>query len=268
MSDSSFYKLGSQKQIERDHLHSFRALRSDDFPIGELIESETPDFIVTTDAGRRIGIEHTEVFKQDGTEPTAEQIDEAAKNYITTAASKYAEEVLRLPPAGVTLFFNPQYLRKTIGNKRRSLNKNERDTVAERLAAFIGKNMPEPGHSAHCLYRLDNGQPRQVDELLIHREVPTDRPNWRWMEMNAIQEEAIDRLQGAITRKNKVYEACRRACDECWLLIVAHSFLSSGTIHPDEDSLNFIYDSSFDRTYFLDLGQAQATQLVTSSDTF
>jgi hypothetical protein len=91
----------------------------------------------------------------------------------------------------VTLFFNPQYLRVTTGNKRRALNKKERDTVAERLAAFIGKNMPEPGQSAHCFYRLDNGQPRQVDELLIHREVPIDRPNWRWMEMNAIQEEAM-----------------------------------------------------------------------------
>ena len=141
-------------------------------------------------------------------EETAEQIDEAAKNYITTAASKDAEEVLKL-----TLFFNRQYLKVTVGNKRRALNKKERETIAERLAVFIGKNMPEPGASAHCFYRLDNGQPRQVDEPLIHRDRPMDRPNWRWMEMNAIQEEAIDRLQGAITRKNRVYEACRRGCD-------------------------------------------------------
>ncbi len=44
----------SQKEIERQHLHSFRHLCRD-FPIGEVIEGETADFVVITPTGRKIG---------------------------------------------------------------------------------------------------------------------------------------------------------------------------------------------------------------------
>ena len=72
--------------------------------MGELIESETPDFLVLTQTGRKIGIEHTQVFKKDGTDETAEQPDEATKDFIKTAAKRHAE-FLGLPPTRVTLFF-------------------------------------------------------------------------------------------------------------------------------------------------------------------
>lgn len=98
----------SRKETERQHLHSFQYLCTD-FPRGALIEGETPDFIVVTGTARKIGIEHTQVFKKDGTEQTGEQADETTKEFITTAARIHAE-CLGLPPAYVALFFNPQYL--------------------------------------------------------------------------------------------------------------------------------------------------------------
>ena len=63
----------SQKEIERPHLHSFRYFCAD-FPVGELIESETPDFLVLTATGRKIGIEHTQVFKKAGTDASQRQL--------------------------------------------------------------------------------------------------------------------------------------------------------------------------------------------------
>ena len=72
--------------------------------------------------------------------------------------------------------------------------------------------------------------------------------------MNAIQYDAIERVQDAITRKDKIYDACLRKCDECWLLVVADSFVSSGNIHPDTASLSHVYTSPFSRIYFLDFG--------------
>ena len=110
-----------QKEIGRRHLHSFRYF-CEDFPVGELIEGETPDFLILTPTGRKIGIEHTQVFKKDGADETAEQPDEATKDFIKTAAKRHAE-FLGLPPAHVTLFFNPQYLRRTTGDKRRFFTK-------------------------------------------------------------------------------------------------------------------------------------------------
>jgi hypothetical protein len=226
-----------QKEIERRHLHSFRSLCGD-FPVGELIESETPDFLVLTPIGGKIGIEHTQVFKKDGTDATAEQPDEATKDFINTAAKRHAE-FLGLPPAHVTLFFNPQYLRRTTGDKRRFFTKAEKQSIAERIAAFVGTYMPAEGDFIECDWR--SGQPRQVDLIHINRVHPIDRHDWRWLEFNAIQYGAIERLQDAITRKNKRYAACLRECDECWLIVVADSFKSSGTIHPDATSLSHVY---------------------------
>jgi hypothetical protein len=248
-----------QKEIERQHLHSFQCLCSD-FPAGKLIQCETPDFLVMTDSGRKIGIEHTQVFKKDGTDETAEQADEATKEFIKTAAKKHAE-ALGLPAAHVTLFFNPQYLRRTAGSRRRSFTKAERQTIAENIAKFVGNHMPDEGCSVELDWRP--GQPRQVDLIHINRVYPVARPDWRWLEMNAIQYDAIERVQAAITRKSKMYDACRRVCDECWLLVVAHSFLSSGTIHPDAASLAHVYNSPFSRAYFLDFGLGRIACLNT-----
>jgi hypothetical protein len=218
--------------------------------VGELIESETPDFLVLTATGRKIGIEHTQVFKKAGTDETAEQPDEATKDFIKTAAKQHAE-FLGLPPAHVTLFFNPQYLRRTTGDKRRFFTKAEKQSIAERIAVFVGTQMPAEGGSIECDWRPE--QPRQVDLIHINRVHPVDRHIWRCPEFNAIQYDAIERLQDAITKKSKRYDACLRECDECWLLIVANSFLSSGNIHPDAASLSHVYTSPFSQTYFLDL---------------
>jgi hypothetical protein len=248
-----------QKEIERQHFHSFQYLCTD-FPAGELIEGETPDFLVVTPSGRKIGIEHTQVFKTDGTDETAEQADEATKEFIKEKAKRHAE-ALGLPPAHVILFFNPQYLRRSVGSKRRSFTKAERQKIAERIAEFVGAHMPPQGSSAQLDWKP--GQPRQVDLIQINRVYPVNHHDWRWMEMNAIQYDAIERLQAAITRKSKMYGACLRGCDECWLLVVANSFRSSGTIHPEPASLSRVYNSPFSRTYFLGFGLGRVAHLNT-----
>ena len=116
---------------------------------------------------------------------------------------------------------------------------------------FVGSHMPPEGGSIECDWRP--GQPRQVDLIHINRVHPVDRHNWRWLEFNAIRYDAIERLQNAITKKSKTCAACLRKCDECWLLVVANSFLSSGNIHPDATSLSHVYTSPFSCIYFLDL---------------
>ncbi|HVH74286.1 MAG TPA: hypothetical protein VM755_05160 [Stellaceae bacterium] len=246
-----------QKQIERQHLHSFRHLRGD-FPAGELIEGETPDFLVITPTGRKIGIEHTQVFKKTGADEISEQADETTKDFITNGAKGHAES-LGLPPAYVSLFFNTPYLRRTVGTKRRSLTNAQKHHVAKGIAEFVGVHMPPQGGSVRCDWRP--GQPRQVDLILINRVRPPDRHNWRWLEMNKIEDDAIDLFQHAITKKNKVCVSCFSKCDECWLLVVADSFQSSGTIHPDEASLSHVYTSRFDRIYFLDLALRRVARL-------
>ena len=255
----------SRKEIEHQHIRSFRYLCSD-FPVGELRECETPDFLILTTTGRTIGIEITQVFKKDGTDETAEQADEAAKEAITLDARIHAER-LGMPPAHVSLFFNPQYLRraKNGGSQRRFLTKAEKQNIARSIAQFVGENMPPQGCSIELEPRPNSGQPREVDLIQINRVHPVDRHRWSWPEWRAIQHDAIERVQRAICNKGKKHDACRRKCDECWLVVVAPSFQSSGNIHPDEKSLSHMYDSLFMRTYFLDFGLGRVHRLNTSA---
>jgi hypothetical protein len=224
-----------------------------------LIECETPDFLVVTATGRKIGIEHTQVFKKGGADQTAEQADEATKELIMIAARLHAE-CLNLPPACVSLYFNPQYLRQSQKPKKnrttaeqRFLTKAERQNIARHIAEFVGNNMPADGCSVELEPRPNSGQPREVDLIRINR---SHSVRHRWdlgLEFLTPQHDAIERLQEEIDKKNKKYAECRLKCDECWLLVVASS-QSSGNIHPDEKSLTHLYASEFDRTYFLDFG--------------
>lgn len=262
-------KTHPQKETERHHIRSFRCLCSD-FPAGELTECETPDFLVVTAKGRTIGIEITRVFKTDGTDETAEQADEATKEAITVAARMHAE-CLTVPPAHVSLFFNPQYLRRIKKSKKnvvqpepRFLTKKEKQNIARSIAQFVHKNMPPQGCSIRLEPSCHPDQPREVDLILINRVHPVDRHRWCWLEVRTVQHDAIERLQKAICIKSQRRDACRRNCEECWLLVVAPSFQSSGTIHPDEKSLSHIYTSPFSRTYFLDFGYGSVVRLNTT----
>jgi len=226
---------------------------------------------VVTATGRKIGIEITQVFKTDGTDKTAEQADEATKEAITVAARMYAE-CLTVPPAHVSLFFNPQYLRRIKKSKkymaqpgRRFLTKNEKQNIARSIAQFVHENMPPQGSSIRLEPHSHSDQPREVDLILINRVHPVDRHRWCWPEARAIQHDAIERLQKVICKKSKRHDACRRNCEECWLLVVAPSFQTSGTIHPDEKSLSHMYTSPFSRTYFLDFGYGCVVRLNTAA---
>lgn len=153
-----------------------------------------------------------------------------------------------------------------MAHARRFLTKAEKEEVARHIAEFVGKNMPPDGYSIELETRPDSGQPREVDLICINRVAPIDYHRWDLgLEFRAIQYDAIERLQEEIDKKNQKYAACRLKCDECWLLVVADSFQSSGNIHPDEKSLSHIYTSRFDQTYFLDFGLGCVVPLNTPS---
>ncbi len=236
-----------RKEIERQHLHSFRYLCSD-FPRGNLQDYETPDFLIVTETQRKIGIELTQVFKTDGETKSSQQSIEATKIEIMVAARMYSE-CFNLPPAHVSLFFS----------LRRPLKAKARQEIARRVAQVVHDNMPAEGKSVQLEYRIN--QPSEVDLITINRVHPVDHHQWTCPEMGVVQTDAIALFEKAIKKKAKRLGDCLQNCDECWLLIVAPSFKPSGTIHPDKHSFSHIYASPFRRTYFLDFGRGSLFQL-------
>jgi hypothetical protein len=240
----------AKSEIGRQHLHSFRYFCAD-FPSGELLQQEAPDFLVTAETGTRIGIEFTRVFKERG--KAAEQSVEATKDAITIAARRYAEDHFQSPPAHVTLFFTLS----------RHLNNEHCQRIAERVAQAVHDNMPATGESTELHYRSGGVQPIEVDLIQINRVYPVTAHQWCWLEFSSIKTDAVEVLEQEIQAKNKKYDQYHRKCEECWLVIVAPSFRSSGNVCPDDESYSHIYPSRFDRTYFLNIGRGCLTQLQT-----
>jgi len=233
--------IDSKIQAEWQYLHSFRHL-CQDFPSGELRKHEGPDFLITTNAGQTIGIEIGRVYKEYS--KTAEQSVEATKAAITAAARAYCQDVLKSPPAFVSLYFTLS----------RHLKPKACQEIAQRVARAVHENMPPEGECVTLEYRRGGLQPIEVDLIIIGRNYPSAPSKWIWPEYASIQTDAISTLEHRITEKNQKLHSYLRHCADCWLLIVAPSFTSSGNIHPDERSISYIYPSSFGRTYFLDFG--------------
>jgi hypothetical protein len=240
------------KQIERQYLHSFRCLCSD-FPNGNIQDNETPDFLIVTEAQQKIGIELTEMFKVDGETKLVQQSIEATKERITVAAKKIYSECLNSPPAHVALFFCLQV----------PLKAKRCWEIARCVAQFVHDKMPPEGESVQlkCSIGGPGGKPIAVDLISINRVHPVNHNKWSWPEAGAVETNAVPLFEKAIRKKATKLDECLQKCDECWLLIVAPSFKSSGMIHPDGDSLSHTYASPFSRTYFLDFGRGRVVRL-------
>ncbi|HEU0216800.1 MAG TPA: hypothetical protein VFQ90_09070 [Stellaceae bacterium] len=237
-----------KKEEELGYLNSLRHL-CDDFPPGEVIASECPDFLIRSSIAC-VGIEITKIFKNRGEKTQAPQSIEAARDRITDLAKRFAEE-MGMPPATVTLFFN----------HTRPLYRQQEANIAKAVAQAVNDELPPLGEHIELNCGHGSVQPTEVDGILVYRA--SDQHQWRWMEYSRIERNVSSYIEAAIHDKSSRIEAYRRECQICWLLIVAESFRDSGNLKPDELSLSRTYRSPFDRTYFFDNGFGKLARLNT-----
>jgi hypothetical protein len=242
--------LNAQKKIELEHLLSFRRA-CDDFPVGEILSGETPDFIVDT-GSTRIGIEHTQVYIDSAKKRGSLQSCEAAKTRIIQLAEQHVQEAA-LPDVYVSLFFNLTWLPE----------RKQEERIAQAVAQTVIDNLPPEGKSVWVTYQLHSGQPIEVDLIGIHRISDFGDKRWSAQEAGQPVNDAIKRIQGSIDSKEGKLRNCLQKCDEFWLLIVAPSWTPAGMIHPDAASLEHTYSSSFARIYFLNHSYGTVIQLNT-----
>lgn len=237
-----------KKREELGYLNSLRHF-CEDFPQGEVITRERPDFLIRN-ATTCIGVEITKIFLNRGEHALSPQSIEAAQDRITDLAKRFAQE-MAMPPVTVTLFFN----------HTRPLYRQQEASIARAVAKAVNDKLPQLGEHADLNCEYGSVQPVEVDEILVYRDA--DHHRWRWMEYSRIERSASSYIKEAIREKSKYIEIYRQECQTCWLLIVAESFRASGNLKPDEYSLSYVYESSFDRTYFFDNGLGELTRLST-----
>ena len=210
-----------------------------DLKSGIIIHADSPDFRIRVNDSI-IGVEIRRLF----TSPDGPALESTEESIFDEACRK--AELLNLPPVDVTLFFN----------LRKPLQLADRRRIADAVVQLVATNLPADGDIAELEHRP--GQPAEVDLIQINRcqrEFRREQGRWRAdFNFSAIVTDIFDIVQTAIAEKAARLPTYLKACDECWLLLVADSFKASGNLmfgQPGEKQ----FSSPFTRTYALDFGR-------------
>jgi len=86
---------------------------------------------------------------------------------------------------------------------------------------------------------------------------------WEVMEPGFVSIGFIPELQAAINKKNKKKNEYLRRCDRCWLLIVADRTKADQKFEFTPEMQEYVYESEFEKTFFLEIAQKFITELNT-----
>jgi hypothetical protein len=234
-------EVDEQRRLESGHFKLFREGVAD-FPDGEVWHEDRPDFRIFAD-GYVLGVEHAQLLitSEDGDQPIA---IERSQRRVAEIAREHAE-LRGLPPVFVSLVF---------ANGQGAIAKARQLPLARRLASICAERFPRSGERVEIErdYRELHYLPREIESLHIDRVSDRVRHHhWDTCEAGMVLGDARDLLQNEIRAKAPKLPDYLAQCDRCWLLLVADALEPSGFIEPSEESLAHVYESSFERTYFM-----------------
>jgi hypothetical protein len=233
-----------KKAREQAYLERFRENFAD-FPEGEVVPFEHPDFLIKTQS-RRIGIELTEYHVQEPDEGWGSPMrarEGREDKVLRTASKRYQSK--GLPAVAVHIHWNSHQVFSS-----RSVQE-----LAADLADLVQELLPEPGHEAAIRHRRHpawRSLPQEVTSLSIDRRRNFSKNVWTSVRGASVPTLAPPELQQIIMRtKGAKVPSYRQQCREVWLLIVARGFEPStfGDLGSEVEVHEF--ETTFDRVFFL-----------------
>ncbi len=152
-----------KKARERAYLERFRE-NLEDFPDGEVVPSERPDFLIKAGSGR-IGVEVTEYHIQEPDEGWGSPMraQEGTEDKVLRMASE-KHQSKGLPPVIVHVLWHPH----------QAFSRRRTQELAADLADLVQEHLPEPGHEATIRHRRHpawRSLPQEVTSLSIDRRI-------------------------------------------------------------------------------------------------
>ena len=248
--------MTDKKKTERQFLELVRR-NVDDFPRGEpdLEHKEKPDFLFCS-RNPALGIEVTRIYQDAPDGAPSLQSQEREWDLIVQAAQRLAEDD-SLPPLLVDVYFS----------KQQPLGKRDRSPTASALFWLIKKHGPSTeGHTTlENLGQLSPEFPNAVEALSIWNFRPLTSHLWQVGDAGIVSEEFAPKLQSAINGKHAKLPAYRKKCQECWLIVVADWRGPSGFFEISDKVSHHVFDSQFERVYFLEAFSGDVLRLQITS---
>ena len=232
---------------EKEHFLIFRKF-IDDMPVGEIWHDDRPDFLVCSKDGV-IGIEHSLVHIPKSKHPL--QAIESQTDEIISIAKEIAE-LSGVPPIQANFHFRV----------REDIDKASRIGMAKEIAHLIYHavaNDIKPRNMMELFYP-------EFDDAIVSINIYTLQKEsehfWSAVRAGWSMESCIDIFKESICKKELLISSYLKKCKECWLLLVGEA-KPSGFVHPNEDTINYRYSSSFNKIYYLDLTHRNLHRLKT-----
>jgi hypothetical protein len=232
--------MRAKKDHELYHLLQFKDV-FDNFPGGEIIRSESPDFIVNN-GDKKIGIEVTKIFKSTRSGEPPLQAIEATCRKIASSASKICAE-RKIPPLTVSLHFI----------RKQEILHVRRGQLSRQIADFVCNNIPLP--EAYQSFHPEHGDstlPNHVHAITIGRFSVLTKHDFNVPSADWAQKDFSAEIQQAINSKNPKLIHYNDSCAEHWLLIVSEGSGPSSFFDLSGGTRDVVFESRFDRNFFME----------------
>ncbi|MGV3608974.1 MAG: hypothetical protein ACO1RA_21395 [Planctomycetaceae bacterium] len=216
-----------------------------DFPPGEVICDESPDFLVSIDENNSLGVELVEI-RDNSENSRAGRLQKLVKK-----AQRKAEES-NFPPLAVDIIFNSSV----------SFKPYERESLATKIVEEIRGEVTAVPTMPHSWMPKQDDLKQDVASFHIRE---SNRSIWMADPGGLVHENFAQRLQNTIDSKEEKYSEYREKCTRCWLLVYSdaenlerggESFYELSKEMKEQE-----FKSSFERVYFMSGYQSTVTRL-------
>lgn len=244
----------TKKETERYYLETFRQVCAE-FPPGEIINCEEPDFLIQGSRGGHLGIELTELYHDSDRALPMQAVEKLTDAIVDEACS------IHRTAGGPALTVQVEF---QLTSKK--LGRAQRLDVANKLAALVLETNVEIDASRELENDYDDLTrfPEEVTRIRIQRNRFRSRALWTVPRAAFIPRLHAQLVQHRIDEKNNRSAVYREKSPQVWLVMV-HSlhFSLASTFENSREALEHIYCSSFDRTFLLNLFDKQLHELTT-----
>ena len=244
----------NKKERERAFLREVKRI-DPEFPSGQVVDSESPDFIIDL-TPKVLGIEIVEYVRgQNSGESALRRREVVGQKTINRAKDEFYKSS-DVPLYIIFSWYPHRYPRQS-----------EITELANVTVRAIQNNIPQNLFESILIPNSSfDGTPLEkfVRSIRITRVRNEGQILWSSIESGFIGAAASE-IQAIISSKNEKVKQYKTKCDHTWLIIVADGWHISSTANLEEDALNYEYHSEFDRVIFYDHQEHKIKDLIISS---
>ncbi len=247
----------TKKQREREDLEEFRALYSD-FPLGEIIACEEPDFLIRTDT-TTIGIELLEYNRKErGSQSSLIRQKESFHESLADKAKAEFEGKHQVPLQ--VIFHGHGHLHSANDKQFDQLVRSAAELVASKIPGEVsGKIILGPDELA------DRHIGAVVHVMSIRRLKPGTQGAWSFAEAGPADLDS-DELQREIATKESKVEKYLEQCSAVWLLIVTGGRHIATMAVLSDNLKQHCFESHFERILVYNRLNRSIFRLLTSKE--